>query len=92
MKITEVNIILIKPNKGHIGFASIVIDDSIYLGSIGIHTKLNGDYRLTYPTKIFGNQQSNLFHPINAQASKIIENVIFSKLEELQKKGNIHEK
>ena len=55
MKISEVNIILIKPRNGLIGFASLVVNDALYLGSIGIHQKLNGNgYRLTYPTKKTG--------------------------------------
>lgn len=37
MIISEVNIILIKPKDGLIGFASLVINDALYLGSIGIH-------------------------------------------------------
>jgi hypothetical protein len=52
MKITEVHIELIKPNSGMIGFASLVIDNSIYLSSIAIHKKLTGEgYRLTFPGK-----------------------------------------
>ncbi len=83
MKITEVQIELIKPNNGLIGFASLVIDGNVYLGSIGIHKKLNADgYRLTYPSK--GN--FTLFHPINKQASSIIENEVFAKLKEVMNK------
>lgn len=84
MKISEVNIILIKPRNGLIGFASLVINDALYLGSIGIHQKLNGNgYRLTYPTKKTGANNMDIFHPINREAGKAIETTIFNKLNDV---------
>lgn len=88
MKISEVNIILIKPKDGLIGFASIVVDDALYLGSIGIHQKLNGGFRLTYPTKNSGMHQGNVFHPINGPTGKLIEGAIFKKLNDVMNKVN----
>ena len=77
MKITEVHIHLIKPKNGLIGFASLVVDNNIYLSSIAIHQKLDlTGYRLTYPTK----DQFTIFHPINIDTSKMIEEIIFKKL------------
>jgi stage V sporulation protein G len=61
MKISEIEIVLIKPNKGLLGFSSFVINDEFYFSSIGIHQKLDGGFRLTYPTK----NGINLFHPLN---------------------------
>lgn len=84
MKIDEVNIILIKPRNGLIGFASLVINEALYLGSIGIHQKLNGNgYRLTYPTKKTGTNDMDIFHPINREAGKAIETAIFNKLNDV---------
>jgi len=81
MKITEINITPIKPKDGLVGFASVVLDNSIYLGFIGIYTKLDGTgYRLTYPTKKIGDKSINIYHPINKEASKVIEETIFKKL------------
>jgi DNA-binding cell septation regulator SpoVG len=88
MKISEVNIALIKPKNGLIGFASIVVEDSLYLGSIGIHQKLNGGFRLTYPTKNSGMQKSNIFHPINGIAGQAIEDAILTKLNNVMNKVN----
>lgn len=83
MKITEVQIDLIKPNNGLIGFASLVIDEEVFLSSIGIHKKLTGEgYRLTFPSK----DKFSIFHPITKEASKQIEEAIFSKLKEVMKK------
>lgn len=79
-KITEIQILPIKPMNGLIGFASVVIDDKIYLSSIGIHKKLNQEgYRLTYPTKKVGNSNLNIFYPINRETSLEIEEAIINK-------------
>ncbi len=84
MKITEVQIIPIKPNNGLVAFASCVLDDNFYLGSIGIHKKLEGaGYRLTYPTKKIGDKNIHIYHPINKTASKAIEVAIISKAEKI---------
>ena len=83
MKISEVHIEFIKPRDGLIGFASFVIEDSIYISSVAIHKKLNGDgYRRTYPSK--GN--FTICHPINKKASQEIESAIFSQLKNVMNK------
>ncbi|MGP8321200.1 MAG: hypothetical protein ACT6FE_02585 [Methanosarcinaceae archaeon] len=37
MKITEIQIVPIKANNGLVAFASVVLNNQLYLGSIGIH-------------------------------------------------------
>jgi DNA-binding cell septation regulator SpoVG len=82
MQITDIKIELIKDRAGLIGFANIVIDSNIYLSSIGIHKKLNKkEYRLTYPKK----QDRGIFHPINKEASLVIENAVFKELKKVMK-------
>jgi stage V sporulation protein G len=84
MKITEIQIIPIKANSGLIAFASVVFDGCLYLGSIGIHKRLDGNgYRLTYPTKRIGEKDLNIYHPINKETSKLIEDEIILKVEQL---------
>jgi len=82
MTISEIKIQLIRPNDGLIGFASIVIDDGLYLGSIGIHRKLAGGYRLTFPKK----DGFDICYPINQRMGQIIETAIFEKLESVMKR------
>lgn len=82
MKITEIQVTPIKPNNGLVGFASIVFDEKLYLGSIGIYTKPNGGYRLTYPTKGKGDS-INIFHPISRAVGEAIESAVISKFEEV---------
>lgn len=84
MKITEIQIIPIKTSNGLIAFGSILFNDCLFLGSIGIHKKLDGSgYRITYPTKKIGDKDINIFHPINKETSKFIENEIIKKVSKL---------
>lgn len=91
MYIAEVNVIPVKPQDGLIAFASIVVYESIYLGSIAVYTRTDGSYRLLYPTKKLGERFVNLFHPISREASKQIENAIFKKCEEIFERSNDNE-
>jgi len=83
-KVTEIQINPIKPNNGLIAFASIVLENKLYLGSIGLHKKLDGSgYRITYPTKMVGNKNMNIFHPINKEIGLEIEKAILEKAEKI---------
>ena len=87
--ICEIQIIPIKPQNGLIAFASVVFEDSLYLGSIGVHKKLNSvGYRLTYPTKRVGDRDINIYHPINREISKAIEEAIINKAKEVFERSN----
>lgn len=83
MLITEVNITPVKPKSGLIGIASLVIDGNIYLNSIAVYIKLDGSYRLLYPTKLVGSRSLGLFYPINREASRAIEEAVFKKCSEV---------
>jgi stage V sporulation protein G len=85
MKISEIHIDLIKPSNGLVAFASLVIDDNFYLGSIGIMKMLGGEYRLTYPTRKIGDEQLNVYYPINKEAGKEISDAVITKLKEVVK-------
>jgi len=83
-KVTEIQINPIKPNNGLIAFASIVLENKLYLSSIGLHRKLDGSgYRITYPTKMVGNKNMNIFHPINKEVGLEIEKAILEKAEKI---------
>lgn len=85
MLISEVNIVPVKPNNGLVAFASVVLDESLYLGSIGVHSRLDGSYRITYPTKKLGSKELNLYHPIHRDFGKQIEQAVVAKCEQLFK-------
>jgi len=84
--VTEVNIIPIKPRDGLIALAACVVDNKIYVGSIGLYTKLKGGYRLTYPNKKSGKNAVNIFHPITKESGDAIERAVITKYEELMTK------
>ncbi|MCA9388963.1 septation protein SpoVG family protein [Candidatus Berkelbacteria bacterium] len=88
MKLSEIEIIPVKPQGGLVAFASLVVNDSIYLGSIGIHQRLSGGYRVVYPTKKVGVRDVSIFHPINRMTGKLIETAIVEKCEELFEKSD----
>ncbi|MFV0484765.1 MAG: septation protein SpoVG family protein [Candidatus Saccharimonadales bacterium] len=83
MKISEVEIIAVKPKMGVVGFASFVIDDNVYCGLVAIHNRPRGGYRLVYPTKIADGFNREVFHPITHEAGRLIEEAVISKYEAL---------
>ena len=81
--IKEIAIIPLKPKNGLVALASCIFDDKLYVGSIGIYTKLKGGYRLTYPTKKVGENSINIYYPINKEIGDIIEKAIVEQYETL---------
>jgi len=79
MRVSEVNVTPVKPSNGLIGIASVVVDGNIYLNSIAVYTKLDGSYRLLYPTKIVGGKSLGFFYPINRETSRAVEDAVFKK-------------
>ena len=83
--VSEIQIIPIKPQNGLVAFASFVLNDCLYLGSIGIITRPEGGYRLLYPTKKVGIRNINIFHPINKSFAETIEKEVINKFEDVMK-------
>lgn len=87
MKIKNVNIAPVSPDNGLIAFASLTIDDDVLLSSIAVYKKLDGGLRLLYPSKRVRNNDVTVFHPLNREASKLIENAIFKECKNVINKG-----
>lgn len=68
---------------GLVGFASLVVNEELYLGSIGIMTRPEGGYRLVYPSKKIGDRNINYFYPINHEIGKLIEEKVVEKVNEV---------
>lgn len=84
MVVSEVTITPVKPTDGLVAFASCVIDGQLYIGSLGVHQRLDGTgYRITYPTKKVGSRQLNFYHPVTKEAGRLIEQAIVAKCNEL---------
>jgi len=91
MKISEISIDLVKPKDGLVAFASLVIEDAIYLGNIGVIKRLEEEsYRLVYPTRKVGDKSFNIYYPINKEAGKKIEKAVTKRLKEVLKKNDRH--
>ena len=89
MTISEVQITPIKPVDGLVAFASCVINGQLYLGSLGIHTRLDGaGYRITYPTRRVGTREVNYYHPITKHAGCAIEQAINAKCIEVLERSD----
>ena len=87
--ISEIQITPIKPNSGLVAFASFVLDNQLYLGSIGIVTRPEGGYRLVYPTKKVAERNINLFHPLNRKFADEIERAILTIYEDVMSNSNV---
>ena len=86
MKITEIQITPIKPKEGLVAFASVVANNGLYLGPIGVHKSIDGSgYRITYPTKKVGEKSLNIYNPINKKTSKTIEESVILKAKKIFK-------
>jgi stage V sporulation protein G len=82
-KVTEIQIIPVKPKDGLVAFASFIFDNSFYFASIGIYTRPQGGYRLTYPTRKTPSSSISLFHPISKEIADLIEMAVIEKYEEI---------
>jgi DNA-binding cell septation regulator SpoVG len=82
-RISEIEIVPLKPNNGLVGIASLVYDNSLYLGSIGIITRPQGGYRLSYPTRPGTKISFNIFYPINSTIAEEIEQAVIARFEEV---------
>ena len=89
-RLSEIQIIPIKPQNGLVAFASFVLDGSLYLGSIGIMTRPQGGYRLVYPTKKIAERNINIFYPISKEFAQLIENEVVRRFEEVMNKYDRH--
>ena len=85
-RLSEIQIVPIKPQNGLVAFASFVLDKSLYLGSIGIVTRPQGGYRLVYPTKKVADRNLNIFHPINREFALVVEQEVVKQFEDVMKK------
>jgi len=83
IKVSEIEIVPLKPKDGLVAFVSCVINNSIYLGNIGLHTRLDGGCRLVFPAKKINGQLLFYHNPINKETTEIIEKSIEQKYKEM---------
>ena len=75
--VSDVKITISDQNNGIIGFATAVLHNSFFIGSIAIWKNEDGLIRITYPTK--GAKQKEIFHPLLKELhQEILDKVIAS--------------
>lgn len=82
-KVSEIQIVPIKPKEGLVAFVSLIYDKAFYFSSIGLYTRPQGGYRLTYPTRKSPTSTLPLFNPINKEIADTIQHAVIQKYEEL---------
>ena len=87
-EITDVEIIPFRPKKGHLGFASFVINGQFYISDVAIFSRLEGGIRLGYPVKRLANGHTvDIFKPLSKEVDKPAESAVAIKYQELL--GNV---
>ncbi len=80
LSIDNIRIFPIQSPDGIVAFASAIINNGMYIGSIAIHEKKDKSwYRLTYPTRKSKGKDLNIFHPISEECSQVIEESIIAE-------------
>lgn len=80
MRVSKIKIKKVIPNKGLVGFASCVIDDSLYLGNIAVFTRLDSEeMRLVFPVKEIAQNKIVVFKPLTAELYYQLEQAIAEK-------------
>jgi DNA-binding cell septation regulator SpoVG len=84
-QITEIELIPVKATNGLVAFATLVLDNKLFLGNIAIFTRISGEgFRCVYPTKKLPNgQQVPVYYPINKETNQAIEFAVTDKLNQL---------
>ena len=81
--VNEVQVVPVKPNEGLIAFASCVLNEIHFIGHIAVFTRLNGGWRLVYPTKRIGDRLLHYHHPITKEAGEAIEHAVLEKVKDI---------
>ena len=89
IKLTEIQIVPVKPNNGLVAFVSFVLDDSFFVGDVAIYSRIDQQgYRLVYPAKtLFNGLKINCFKPINKPVADEIERQVLGEFENLIEKA-----
>lgn len=82
-KISQIQIVPVKPRNGLVAFCSFVLYQDMYCSSVAIFTRPDGSYRLVYPTKRVGNKDLNIFYPISNEMGSLIEKEVSNKLKDV---------
>ena len=81
---TETTIVPFNLKNGLVAFASCVVDNKFYINSIGLYSKVDSGYRVTYPNKkTQKGSLMNIFHPISKECGDAIETAVIDEYKKL---------
>ena len=67
--------------KGLAGFASCILDDSFFLGNIGVYERLDGGYRLTFPVRISARQKEfKIYFPLTRVVYELLLKAVVDQM------------
>ncbi len=73
MKVSQINISRVKDSNGLIGFANFILDDKLFVGNVGIFTRLDGQgIRLSFPKT----RELHSVHPITKDLGQKITEAV----------------
>ncbi len=81
-EIAEVNILPVKPQNGLVAFASMIINNRLYVGNIAVYTSptAKDGFRLVYPEKVLPNgKRINCVYPITQEAGEVIKKAVIER-------------
>ena len=90
LRISEIQIIPLKPKEGLVAFASCVINNALYIGSVAVYSSpsTQSGFRLVYPVKVLPNgKEIHCVHPISKEAGELISKAIIKKFREVISKA-----
>jgi len=83
-KITEIEFVPVKANKGLFGFVSFVLNKELFCGSVAVYSRIDGSgIRLVFPRINNKGQQFPTFYPINKELASKIEEKVAEKVKEI---------
>ena len=88
LRVDEIEVVLVKPKDGLLGFASCVIEKQLYLGNIALHNSPTSadKYRLVFPAKkLLTGRTLQFFYPINSDFYRQIKSAIVNHYEKIIK-------
>ena len=89
LQISEIEITPVNCRNGLVGFASVILNNQLYLGNIAIYTCPNNPdgFRLVYPTRILDNgTKLPIAYPITKEAGLKIQKEVVHEYRKLMEK------
>ena len=83
MQISEIQYIPLKPENGLYGFVSFVLNNELYIGSVAVHSRLDGSIRLVWPTLDIKGVRHATVHPLSKRLGLLIEEAVYDYIKPL---------